>query len=35
MTKSPVNNSNKKGKWGQYESKFPSPKKGGGREKDT
>jgi hypothetical protein len=27
MTKSPVNNGNKKGKGGQHESKFPSPKK--------
>ncbi len=27
MTKSPVNNRNKKGKGGQNESKFPSPKK--------
>ncbi len=27
MTKSPVNNGNKRGKGGQYESKFPSAKK--------
>jgi hypothetical protein len=27
MTKSPVNNGNKKGKGGRNESKFPSPKK--------
>jgi hypothetical protein len=27
MTKSPVNNGNKKGKGGQNESKFPSQKK--------
>jgi hypothetical protein len=27
LTESPVNNGNKQGKWGQYESKFLSPKK--------
>jgi hypothetical protein len=27
MTKSPLNNGNKKGKGGQNERKFPSPKK--------
>jgi hypothetical protein len=35
MTKSPVNNGNKKGKGSHNESKFPSPKKRQGREKET
>jgi hypothetical protein len=34
MTKSPVNNGNKKGKGGQNESKFPSPKKTRARKRD-